>query len=58
MYTVNNNGKCAVYANLENQDEAVTLLNISTPTPGGGTGVLEATSAGWNDSSKYFQVSN
>lgn len=58
MYTVNAGGKCAVYANLENENEAVTLPNISTPTAGGGTGVLGASSAGWNDSVKYFQVSN
>lgn len=58
MYTVNTNGKCAVYANLENENEAVTLPSISTPTPGGGTGVLQATTDGWNDSPKYFQVSN
>lgn len=58
MYTVNTNGKCAVYANLENDEEAVTLSAISAPTPGGGTGVLNASSEGWNGSSKYFQVSN
>ncbi len=58
MYTVDINGKCAVYANLENDSESVTLQNISNPTPGGGTGVFEATSEGWNGSTKYFQVSN
>jgi prepilin-type N-terminal cleavage/methylation domain-containing protein len=58
MYTVNTNGKCAVYANLENQNEAVTLPNISTPTAGGGTGVLATRVDGWNGSLKYFQVSN
>lgn len=58
MYTVNTSGKCAVYANLENDNEAVTLTNISTPTPGGGTGVLSAPSDGWNGSPNYFQVSN
>ena len=58
MYTVNTNGKCALYANLENENETVTLQSISIPTPGGGTGVLEASADGWNGSSKYFQVSN
>lgn len=58
MYTVDTNGKCAVYANLENEDEAVTLTNISVPTAGGGTGVLETLDDGWNGSPKYFQVSN
>src|SRR3989344_7534207 len=27
MYTVDTNGKCAVYANLENEDERVVLIN-------------------------------
>lgn len=53
-----NTGKCALYANLENENEQVTLFVITTPTAGGGTGVLEAPSEGWNGSSKYFQVSN
>jgi hypothetical protein len=58
MYTVNTSGKCAVYANLENDNEAVTLTSISIPTPGGGTGVLSASADGWNGTPKYFQVSN
>lgn len=56
-YIVDANGKCVLYANLENEDEPVTLTSISSPTPGGGTGVL-ASSEGWNGSTKYFQVSN
>jgi prepilin-type N-terminal cleavage/methylation domain-containing protein len=58
MYIVNSNGKCAIYANLENTNEAVTLSSISTPTAGGGTGVLQTPTDGWNGSPKYFQVSN
>ena len=58
MYIVDTNGKCAMYANLENANEAVTLPSISVPTAGGGTGVLETLTDGWNGSSKYFQVSN
>ncbi len=58
MYVVDTNKKCAVYANLENDNEAVTLQNISTPTAGGGTGVFQAPTEGWNESPKYFQVSN
>lgn len=57
-YIVNDTGKCALYANLEREDEAVTLPSISEPTPGGGTGVFQAASAGWNGSSKYYQISN
>lgn len=48
--------KCAVYANLENSNEATTL-NISSPTAGGGTGVL-AGDTGVNGTKIYFQVSN
>ncbi len=58
MYIVNTNGKCAIYANLENVNEAVTLPSLSTPTAGGGTGVLAMPADGWNGSPKYFQVSN
>ena len=57
MYTVNTNGKCALYANLENENERVTL-SITVPTPGGGTGILKAGTDGVNDSPIYFQVSN
>lgn len=58
MYIVDTNGKCAVYANLERDAEAITLPNISAPTPGGGTGVFQAGANDWNGSPKYFQVSN
>ncbi len=58
-YIIDSSGaKCALYANLENSAEPVTLPNISAPTAGGGTGVLQASSAGWNGTDKYFQVSN
>ena len=58
-YIVANSGtKCALYANLENEDELVTLSDISIPTPKGGTGVFEALDLGWNGTAKYFQVSN
>lgn len=58
-YIVTADGKrCALYANLEHDAERVTLTAIEAPTPGGGTGVLDASSDGWNGSSKYFQVSN
>jgi len=58
-YIVDSDGKkCALYANLENDAEKVTLIGIFVPTAGGGTGVLEVTTAGWNGTKKYFQVSN
>lgn len=58
-YIISNDlAKCALYANLENAQEPITLTSIIVPTAGGGTGVLQAFSAGWNGSDKYFQVSN
>jgi prepilin-type N-terminal cleavage/methylation domain-containing protein len=58
-YIVSDSGsKCALYANLEHEDEPVTLTDISSPTPKGGTGVFEAPTSGWNGTKKYFQVSN
>jgi len=58
IYIVNTDGtKCAVYANLENNQEPVTLP-ITVPTPGGGSGVLKADSPGWNGTPLYFQVSS
>lgn len=58
VYVVNTSGQCALHANLENQEENVTLPSLTAPTPGGGTGVLEAASPGVNGSTKYFQVSS
>lgn len=58
-YLVTNDGKrCALAANLENENEPVTLPAISAPTAGGGTGVLNAANPGWNGTGKYFQISN
>jgi prepilin-type N-terminal cleavage/methylation domain-containing protein len=57
-YIVSDSGnKCAVYANLENEKEPVTL-NITEPTAKGGTGVLRATSNGRNGTPLYFEYSN
>lgn len=58
MYIVNDAGdKCALYANLENEKEKITL-SITQPTPKGGTGVFKTGSSGWNGTSLYFQYSN
>jgi prepilin-type N-terminal cleavage/methylation domain-containing protein len=57
-YVVDGSGKCAVYANLENAEEPVTLAGITVPTPGGGTGVFAEAAAGWNGSNRFYQVSN
>ncbi|MCX6792814.1 MAG: prepilin-type N-terminal cleavage/methylation domain-containing protein [Candidatus Falkowbacteria bacterium] len=56
LYIYSADKKCALYANLENKDEKTTL-NISSPTPGGGTGVFSG-SPGINGTNIYFQVSN
>ena len=50
--------RCALYANLENEAETVTLTGISAPTPGGGSGVFQAATPGWNGTDKYLQFSN
>ncbi|MBI5733658.1 MAG: type II secretion system protein [Candidatus Kerfeldbacteria bacterium] len=57
-YAVTADNKCILYANLENNDEPVTLPNITVPTPGAGQGVLAAPTPGWNGTNKYFQYSN
>lgn len=57
-YVVNNNNRCALYANLENKQEAVTLPDLSAPTPGGGRGVWRSAGDGWNGTPLYFQFSN
>ncbi|MDO8495128.1 MAG: prepilin-type N-terminal cleavage/methylation domain-containing protein [bacterium] len=57
-YIVNTDKKCAVYANLENESDPVTLSGLTLPTPGGGPGVFKADDEGWNGTNKYFQVSN
>jgi len=56
-YIVSDDGtKCAVYANLENEKEPVTLI-ITQPMPKGGTGVFRG-SNGWNGTDLYYQYSN
>ena len=57
-YIVNNSRDCVIYANLENENESITLVNISSPTPGAGNGVLVSGTQGWNGSYNYFQISN
>lgn len=58
VYVVNGSGQCALHANLEREEESVTLPSLTAPTPGGGIGVLEAATSGVNGSKKYFQVSS
>lgn len=58
IYIVTDDKKCTLYANLENNNEPVTLIGIASPTPGGGSGVFVAPDKGVNGSTKYFQVTN
>jgi len=58
-YIVDSSGnKCALFANLENKDEPITITDITLPTPGRGTGVLQSQSIGFNGTNKFFQYSN
>lgn len=58
-YIVNEDGdKCALYANLENKNEKITISNLNEPTPGMGAGVLEGVNTGVNNTNIYFQYSN
>jgi len=50
--------KCAFYANLENEEQEITLTTITEPTVGGGTGTFRAGTDGRNGSPIYYQVSN
>lgn len=58
-YILNEDGsRCVLFGNLENGNEKVTVTGINAPTPGGGTGVLQAADRGVNGTDRYFQVSN
>ena len=58
IYKINKDGQeCSLYANLESRFNKDTL-EITEPTPGGGTGVLKDRTDGWNGSPFYFQYSN
>ena len=55
-YIVIDDSRCDLYANLENENEPVTLTGITAPTAGGGTGVLRAATDGPNGSPIYYQI--
>jgi len=58
-YVVNDEGnKCLLYANLENENETITLTDLNSPTLSGGVGVLQGSTVGVNDTNIYFQISN
>jgi len=56
-YIVDADSNCVIYANLEEGNEDATL-NFNSPKPGGGKGIFEAATPGWNGTAKYFQISN
>jgi len=55
-YASTADGKCVLYANLEDPEALVTLGSLSAPTPGGGTGVLKASAPGPNGTDRYYQI--
>lgn len=55
-YQATADGHCAMYANLENENEVITLNSITAPTAGAGTGVLKATNMGPNGTAIYYQI--
>lgn len=56
-YAVSSGDHCVIYANLENDNEPVTLPDLSAPRPNSGTGVLRATDPGPNGTQIYYQIS-
>ena len=58
VYKISEDGQeCSLYANLESSFNK-QILEITEPTPGGGTGIFKNTMDGWNGSPFYFQYSN
>jgi prepilin-type N-terminal cleavage/methylation domain-containing protein len=55
-YLVTDAGHCVLYANLENENEPVTLPALTAPTAGGGTGVLKAAVTGVNGTGIFYQI--
>jgi len=55
-YLVTADGHCVLYANLENENEPITLPNISAVDPGQGQGVLKTSNYGPNGTNIYYQI--
>jgi len=55
-YLVVDTSHCVLYANLENENEPITLSSLTAPTAGGGTGVLHATNTGVNGTNIFYQI--
>lgn len=56
-YKVETSDRCIIYTNLENENEKITLTNITTPSLGVGSGVLRSDEPGVNGTNIYFQYS-
>ncbi len=56
-YLIESTDRCIIYANLENKDEKITILDITSPAVGKGTGTLRASTPGVNGSEIYYQYS-
>lgn len=55
-YQVTADGHCVLYVNLENQDEPITLPNLSGVDPSGGQGVLKNSTPGPNGTNIFYQI--
>ena len=55
-YLVTGASHCVLYANLENQNEQITLPALTDPTAGGGTGILHGSTTGANGTNIYYQI--
>ena len=56
-YLVESADRCLIYVNLENENEKITLDNISSPQLGLGSGIFTSKTEGVNGSKIYFQYS-
>lgn len=55
-YAVSGTEHCAIYANLENVNEPVSLPGLTAPQPDAGSGVLLADTTGPNGTRLYYQI--
>ena len=56
-YKATDDGHCVLYTNFENENEEITLVGLTAPTPNTGIGILVADSYGPNGTDIYYQVS-
>ena len=56
-YQVTSDSHCVIYANLDNENEPITLPALTAPTPNAGIGVLRANTPGPNGTNIFYQIS-